>query len=128
MEMNAVGHVYDSTDQTPLVGVNIVVKTPSGGITQMGTTTDERGFFNLQNIPAGHVVEFRYIGYRTSVPLLRDFPATNNVTMQRDAVNVPEATVTANRPASGKQGWELLAWSVIIIAMVLLAWHFIQKL
>lgn len=54
------GIVTDSESRDPLVGANIVV---SG--TTMGTTTDEDGFFMMQNIPDGnYTLMFSYVGYQ----------------------------------------------------------------
>jgi outer membrane receptor protein involved in Fe transport len=57
------GIVTDSETGDPLVGANIVVMG-----TTMGTTTDEDGFFLLQNIPDGdYSLGFSYVGYKDHV-------------------------------------------------------------
>lgn len=60
---NVKGIVTDSDTGDPLVGANIVVMG-----TTMGTTTDEDGFFILQNLPDGNYsLGFSYVGYQDHI-------------------------------------------------------------
>lgn len=53
------GTVYDAGNESPLPGVNIVVKG-----SQQGTTTDTNGEFSI-NVPSGASLMFSFIGYVT---------------------------------------------------------------
>lgn len=53
------GTVYDAGNESPLPGVNIVVKG-----SQQGTTTDTNGEFSI-NVPSGASLTFSFIGYVT---------------------------------------------------------------
>src|SRR5690554_6445583 len=53
------GTVYEAASQTPLPGVNIIVKG-----TQQGTTTDADGSFSI-NVLANATLIFSFIGYVT---------------------------------------------------------------
>lgn len=53
------GTITDSTDKTPLFGVNIYITS-----LQKGATTDENGYYELKKIPKGiFKVIFEYIGF-----------------------------------------------------------------
>jgi iron complex outermembrane recepter protein len=55
------GIVKDSDTNDPLIGANVVIKG-----TGMGATTDEDGFFMVQNVPQGdYKLEFSYVGYNS---------------------------------------------------------------
>lgn len=58
-KMNVSGTVTDDTGE-PLVGVNIVEKGTTNGI-----STDINGQFTLPNVPSDGTLEFRYIGFET---------------------------------------------------------------
>jgi TonB-dependent starch-binding outer membrane protein SusC len=51
------GNVVDDNNM-PLPGVNVLVKDQS-----RGTTTDFDGNFSLQNVSAGDVLQFSYVGF-----------------------------------------------------------------
>ena len=54
------GTITDNT-QTPLLGVNIVLKN-----SQIGTQTDENGYFEITNLEEGaHTLSLSYLGFRT---------------------------------------------------------------
>ena len=54
------GYVYDSNSNLPLVGANIVIDG-----TSIGTTTDEFGYFQFDNLLAGsYSLTVSYIGYK----------------------------------------------------------------
>lgn len=65
------GVVTDQSSGQPLPGVNVIVK----GTTK-GTTTDFDGKFTLSNVKSGEVIEFSFVGYKTS-----DVSYTNQKTM-----------------------------------------------
>lgn len=59
------GTIIDKASQTPLIGVNIIVKESTPII---GTVTDINGEFRLESVPVGrHTIEISYIGYKTQV-------------------------------------------------------------
>jgi hypothetical protein len=54
------GYIVDVESRSPLAGVNITVLH-----TQMGTITDDNGFFNLEKLPVGnYILQFEYMGYQ----------------------------------------------------------------
>lgn len=56
------GHVYDE-NKTPLPSVTIILRNPATNRT-MGTTTNERGLYNIANIqPGSHEITAQFIGY-----------------------------------------------------------------
>ncbi len=58
---NVAGRVFDSIDDSPLWGTNIIV---AG--TSIGTATDLDGKYRLSNVPVGsQVIVFRYLGYKS---------------------------------------------------------------
>ncbi|HBX52765.1 MAG: hypothetical protein A2275_08925 [Bacteroidetes bacterium RIFOXYA12_FULL_35_11] len=59
------GQVLDKNSQQPLAGVNVVLLNTNP---LTGTTTDENGFYKLQNIPVGKFnISYSFIGYHTVV-------------------------------------------------------------
>ncbi len=55
------GIVQDESTRQPLIGANVVLLN-----TQLGTTTDEDGFFQLTDVPAGHyTLLVEYLGYQS---------------------------------------------------------------
>ena len=54
------GYVHNKKTEEPLVGVNVVILG-----TELGACTDQRGFFNIHNIPEGeYEIEATMIGYQ----------------------------------------------------------------
>ena len=57
-----VGKVIDSTNQSPLIGANVVIKN-----TTKGSATDADGRFEIKNLDAGtYTIMASYIGYQNS--------------------------------------------------------------
>jgi len=54
------GSVTDSNTNDPLPGVNVIVKN-----TTNGTNTDFNGNFSVDNVSAGDILVFSYLGYKT---------------------------------------------------------------
>ena len=55
------GRIVDTDSQLPLVGANIALKS-----TDIGSVSDEEGYFNINSIPMGdYTVTFSYMGYKT---------------------------------------------------------------
>lgn len=115
--MDAVGYVYDSTDQSPLPGVSIYARNLQGQLTGQGTTTDARGFFNLPEVVSGHMLEFSAVGYKKQVPLLRDFGSgpLNKIYMDRESYLVPEIVATDQRTYI----WAYFAIAAVVLITVM---------
>jgi hypothetical protein len=58
------GVVADSTDNTSLIGVTVLLQQPNDSTKQKGTVTDIDGKFSFSAIPAGrYILKISYIGY-----------------------------------------------------------------
>jgi len=83
----------------PLIGAYVIVKDLG-----MGTATDEKGFYILNNVPAGtHTLMAKMMGYKTTtvrnVVAAMDLRTTINITMETTVLRIgEEVTVTAERP------------------------------
>ncbi len=83
------GRVVSSEDQSPLPGVNILVK----GTTN-GTITDADGKYTLNVANASDVLVFSYVGYATQETALNNRESID-VTLMLDARQLTEVVVTA---------------------------------
>lgn len=83
--LNISGKVQDK--EGPLMGVNIIV---SG--TQMGTTTNFDGNYNLAQVPSGAVLLFSYVGYDTQSITVSN-QTTINVTLNGNSDMLDEVVV-----------------------------------
>lgn len=83
----------------PLIGAYVIVKDLG-----MGTATDEKGFYILNNVPAGtHTLTAKMMGYKITtvrnVVAAMDLRTTINITMEPTVLRIgEEVTVTAERP------------------------------
>lgn len=86
-QSNVNGVVSDKISGQPLPGVNVIVK----GTTK-GTTTDFDGKFMLSNVKSGEVIEFSFVGYKTT-----DVPYTNqktiNVSLEEETAKLDEVVL-----------------------------------
>ncbi|WP_339708203.1 carboxypeptidase-like regulatory domain-containing protein, partial [Algoriphagus aquimarinus] len=85
------GRVYDKINDSPLPGVNVLLKGSS-----LGTVTNLNGEFEL-NLPAGEQrLSFGFIGY-LSKELLIDIPISTEllVSMEEDIQSLAEVTVVS---------------------------------
>lgn len=82
------GTVRDFTDNTPLIGVTVMIK----GTTQ-GTTTDIDGKYTL-NVSPGDVVVFRFMGMVTEEVLIAD-QRVLDVALMPDIATLEQVVVTA---------------------------------
>jgi outer membrane receptor protein involved in Fe transport len=93
------GYVREKETGRPLYGVNVIILG-----TQRGSSTDEKGFFQINNVPAGaYTVQFRMMGYRTVNyenvvirPNLRT--RLKNVEMEEIVLPMEALVVKAQRP------------------------------
>lgn len=88
------GSVMDSGDNTPLIGVTVIVKNATGG-----TITDENGKFSILYPGDSAIIVFNYLGYidleipvkgRTSI----------DVSMTEDSKTMDEVTIVGSRNAN----------------------------
>lgn len=82
------GNVTSLDDGFPLPGVTIILK----GTTQ-GTSSDFDGNYSM-NVPAGGVLVFSYVGFKTT-ELAVNGRTTLNVAMETSAESLDEVVVTA---------------------------------
>jgi TonB-linked SusC/RagA family outer membrane protein len=80
------GVVRQSTDRTPLPGVNVIVKG-----TNNGTATDANGRYTLSGVPAGATLVFSFVGYVSVERRAADGPL--DVTLAADARDLDEIVV-----------------------------------
>ena len=80
------GNVTDE-DNMPLPGVNVLVKDQT-----RGTVTDFDGNFTLDNLSAGDVIQFSYVGFQTQELIVTD-DAFLNVVLQTDPESLAEVVV-----------------------------------
>ncbi|MFD2587349.1 SusC/RagA family TonB-linked outer membrane protein [Croceitalea marina] len=80
------GTVYDNSG-SPLPGVNVIVKGTSSG-----TQTDFDGNYTINNVDSGAVLEFSYIGFKTTEATFSG-SSVINVTMEEDTQALDEVVV-----------------------------------
>jgi hypothetical protein len=88
------GKVLDIETKTPLIGVNIYIKS-----TQTGATTDLDGNYKMLNVSVGLInVVFSYIGYeavtKTDINVKPDRTTFLNIEMNSSAVELQDIVVT----------------------------------
>ncbi|WP_242092633.1 SusC/RagA family TonB-linked outer membrane protein [Aestuariivivens sediminicola] len=79
------GVVSDATG--PLPGVNVFVKG-----TTIGAQTDFDGIYTLENVPAGSVIVYSFLGYSTQ-EITVGSQTTINVTLQEDTAELDEIVI-----------------------------------
>jgi len=92
-----IGKVIDESSQQELPGATIVVSDLSS---QIGTTTNERGDFKLDNVPIGRrTIEISFLGYETiiipSVMLTTGKELVLNVEIKESVVALKEVVVAS---------------------------------
>jgi len=92
------GHVYDSDNQQPMVGVVVMI---SG--TTMGASTNVDGSYSILNVPPGtYSVKFSLIGYTPVIVegarVEIDLTNTINMRMRSSAVELDAVVVHAEHP------------------------------
>ncbi|MGB7785739.1 MAG: TonB-dependent receptor [Salinimicrobium sp.] len=80
------GNVTDENDM-PLLGVNVLVKNQT-----RGTVTDFDGNFKLDNVSAGDVIQFSYVGFQSQEIVLVD-DSFLDVVMVTDSESLAEVVV-----------------------------------
>jgi outer membrane receptor protein involved in Fe transport len=92
------GRVIERATNEPLRDVNVIVL----GI-GVGNTTDEEGYFQIQNVRAGtHRVQFSLVGYQTvivdGVVIYPDRKARVDVTLDGAAIQLQPVEIQSRRP------------------------------
>ena len=105
------GFVTDADDREPLVGVNVVLESDTGGL--RGGVTDGDGIYNLTRIPAGtYVLRFSFVGYtawsdtlvfRTGQRLNLNIALRASSEMMEEAIVEAESETGAARITAGLQ-------------------------
>ncbi|MBX2828936.1 MAG: TonB-dependent receptor [Flavobacteriaceae bacterium] len=96
------GTVIDKNLNEPIPYVTVAVQTPEGAIIT-GGVTDDKGRFNIPEIPEGKsVVNIQYIGYKTYTAEIEISRRSRNVDLgnillEEDVEALDEVTVTAER-------------------------------
>jgi outer membrane receptor protein involved in Fe transport len=96
VEAGSIKGTIADQDNSPLAGVNIVIENKG-----VGSTTNEFGFYFLENLSGGNYeIIFTYVGYK-SVTLnleLQDSETVNqNVVLEEDILNMGSIVVTAQK-------------------------------
>ena len=94
------GRVVDEVDNTPLIGVNVVILTNSS-TNPLGSTTDAEGHYRIENVPVGRqTMKVSYVGYEEQTVSNVVVTAGKEVVLNfnlREAVNeLDEITVVAD--------------------------------
>lgn len=87
------GTVYDKKENTPLVGVNVLVKE-----LKIGTTTDTDGNFTFKNLPDGkYTLILSLIGHKTKIESIQ-IPLSKNILVELEDgyINLNEVVITGN--------------------------------
>ncbi|MFC5684099.1 SusC/RagA family TonB-linked outer membrane protein [Flavobacterium sp. MAHUQ-51] len=82
------GTVKEKNTELSIPGVNIQVKNGN-----KGTTTDIDGKFTLKGVPAGSVVTFTFIGYKTIEYKVTQSNSALNISLEGDAKTLDEVVV-----------------------------------
>lgn len=95
------GQVLDADTRRPLTGATIAL--PDA---QLGTATDEAGYYRIENVPLGrHRVVANYIGYQTldvqEVLVAAGKEAVLNLELREAPADLATVTVRANRADAG---------------------------
>ena len=90
------GIVYDADTKEPIVGCNVIVQN-----SDLGTATDEDGYFFIMNIsPGPYDIRFSMIGYSdclvNKLEVNSDLTTALNVPMELSALSGEEVVITAD--------------------------------
>lgn len=94
------GRVIDKQSEIPLPGVNVITL----GEPRLGATTDENGYYKLENVPVGRTsLVFSFIGYQPvslqNMELTSAKELVLNVAMLESTEQLEEVVVTADNEA-----------------------------
>lgn len=92
------GYIFEKEHKEPLAGATIFIKN-----TQKGTTSDAKGFFEINNLSAGnYAVVFSYLGYKTKVEKVKiseNKTTLLNIKLEEDTENLEEVVITTKSQA-----------------------------
>ncbi len=93
------GTIVDAQTQTPLVGVNVAIK--SNGLTT-GQTTDQNGNFEIKNLQqAKYNLQYSYIGFQTQTQTVEitnpNDQKKTTIALQSTQTNLNEVVVSASK-------------------------------
>lgn len=96
---NIKGQVLDKQSQQPLPGANVIV---IGSNPVIGTATDEKGYFKLNNIPVGRVsIGISFIGYQnitvSNIIITTGKEIDLSIELEEKALLTNEVVVKANK-------------------------------
>lgn len=88
-----IGYVKEEKDNSPLIGVNVLIEE-----LKIGTTTNTEGKYEFHKLKAGtYSLKFSYIGHKTIVKKV-SIPSENviEVKLQEGIINLQEVIITGN--------------------------------
>ena len=90
------GVITDRATHTPLIGADVYIQE-----LQKGTSTDNKGFYTLKNVPAGsYTLRVSYIGYKSQKrPLRVSGETVLNIALDEATENIGEVVVSAKAKA-----------------------------
>ena len=90
------GTITDRATHTPLIGADVYIQE-----LQKGTSTDNKGFYTLKNIPAGsYTLRVSYIGYKAQKrPLRVSGETVLNLALEEETQSIDEVVVSAKAKA-----------------------------
>ena len=98
------GRIVDKLSSQPLVGVNVFFSK-----TTLGSTTDDNGFYSINNIPAGqYELVVSMIGYeieREDMIVHNEEKFTINFRLNQQTIRMSEINVTANTDKAWKKNY-----------------------
>lgn len=105
------GSLRDSVNNEPLMYVNVAILDGEDSSFVKGATTDDKGFFDIPEIPAGKMIlRASCIGYQN---LFRAFTVENNtalgtVKMKPGSTTMKTVNITAERPLYAQDGEKMI--------------------
>jgi len=103
---NVKGKITDQESQFPLAGVNIII---IGSIdTLIGTTSDDNGYYIIENIPVGrYEINYSMIGYNAirlnNIILTSGKEIILDIEMSESSLQLNEVTITGEKQAGDAQ-------------------------
>ncbi|RLJ62630.1 TonB-linked SusC/RagA family outer membrane protein [Lacinutrix venerupis] len=85
--INISGTVTDAVDGGPIPGVNIIVKDSN-----IGSSTDFDGIYNIENVPTNAILQFSYVGYITK-EIAVNGQTSINVLLEGDVGKLEEVVI-----------------------------------
>ena len=90
------GNVTDDTNNSPLIGANVILEG-----TSLGAATDDKGKYEIKNIPTGnYTITVSYIGFRKfreEIEIKSGEKNIKDLALQPEAIEMETYVVTASR-------------------------------